>query len=226
MSGSHYYLLTSLPAMSVLGEQPPLCGAALYAKVRDEDEPARLLVSAILLSDDLLQRDGVLSEVTDTPTPAVLTVDQLRGETPLPDALIPPTTSARKIPGDETWEAYYLHALDIASTTKSAFLTAWVQFEIALRNELVEARSRLLEIEPTDYFILPAQGECDMDLSSMITEWSNASNPLAAQRVLDQARWRWIDTHEPYFTFQDDELAAYAARLLLVERWDRLKEEN
>ena len=65
-----------------------------------------------------------------------------------------------------------------------------------------------------------------MDLSNMITEWSNAANPLAAQRVLDQARWRWIDTHEPYFTFQDDELAAYAARLLLVERWDRLKEDN
>ena len=45
----------------------------------------RLLVAAILVSDDLLQRDGVISEEIETPTPAVLTVDQLRGETPLPD---------------------------------------------------------------------------------------------------------------------------------------------
>ena len=124
------------------------------------------------------------------------------------------------------WNNLYSKKLRSKQKIAQTLGSAWVKFEIALRNELVEARSRLLEIEPTDYFILPELGECDMDLSNMITEWSNASNPLAAQRVLDQARWRWIDTHEPYFTFQDDELAAYAARLLLVERWDRLKEDN
>jgi hypothetical protein len=45
---------------------------------------------------------------------------------------------------------------------------------------------------------------------------------LEGQKVLDRARWAWLDEHDRWFTFEDDELAAYAARLLLVNRWHRI----
>ena len=225
MSRKHFYLLTYLPSMATLGERPPLEARALCEQL-DDAPRARTLVETILLSDDLLQRDALLSGETEDVTPAVLSEEQLRGDLPLPDELIPPVDATPKIPGDAVWSMYFLDADRVAKAEGSAFLKAWVGFEVALRNELVETRARALEIEPTDYLVAPELGRTDQDLGPVLNEWTAASNPLAAQRVLDRARWVWLDENGPYFTFGDDELAVYAARLLLVERWHRLTEEE
>jgi hypothetical protein len=39
-----------------------------------------------------------------------------------------------------------------------------------------------------------------------------------------RARWAWICEHDAWFSFSDDELAAYAAKLVLLEQWRRLIE--
>jgi hypothetical protein len=45
-------------------------------------------------------------------------------------------------------------------------------------------------------------------------------------KVLDQARWRWLNDNDAWYSFADDELAAYAARLMLLHRWDRLDQPS
>jgi len=60
----------------------------------------------------------------------------------------------------------------------------------------------------------------------VVNEWALAPDPLRAQRVLDEARWRWLSDHDGRFSFEADELAAYAAKLVLLDRWRRLTEEK
>jgi len=56
----------------------------------------------------------------------------------------------------------------------------------------------------------------------VIAEWTAAPDPLAGQRVLDQARWSWLKEHDAWFSFGGDELAVYAAKLMLIDRWHRV----
>ncbi|MGB2821431.1 MAG: hypothetical protein WBF17_10645, partial [Phycisphaerae bacterium] len=62
------------------------------------------------------------------------------------------------------------------------------------------------------------------EFTLVLGEWSAARDPLAGLRVLDAARWRWLIEHDAWFTFADDELAAYAAKLMLLHRWKRIAE--
>jgi len=56
----------------------------------------------------------------------------------------------------------------------------------------------------------------------LLRAWTQASTPLAGLRVLIEARWAWLAEHDAWFSFRDDELAAYAVRLMLLEQWRRL----
>ncbi|MBN1554927.1 MAG: DUF2764 family protein [Phycisphaerae bacterium] len=226
MAGTNYYLLSFLSTPEALGAEPPILrGDFLHHLDAHEQPRPRELAETIFLSDDLLQRDAVLAGEIDDPEPVILTVDQLRDEEPLPDFLAGRTADAgadtNTIAADVVWEAYFRHVAVVAGRLNSPFLRAWVGFEVALRNELAEARARALELEPTDYYV--AQDLADAgDLSATFNEWAAAANPLQAQRVLDQARLDWLNENDAYFTFGDDELAAYAAKLILAIRWHRL----
>lgn len=208
----------------VLGSEPPIL-AEDFLDHLDEEEYVRPreLAQTIFLSDDLLQRDAVLAGENQESEPVVLTTAQLRDEEPLPDCLADASgeSSERRIAADAVWEAYFRHAVATAERWHSPFLRAWVGYEVALRNTLAEARARALELEPADYCVAPDLAEAG-DLSATVAEWAAAPHPLQAQRVLDQARLDWLIEHDAYFSFDDDELAAYAAKLLLFIRWHRL----
>jgi hypothetical protein len=220
-----YYLLSFLPALEGLGAQPPMSPAAMLDRI-DRESSARRLVEAILLSDDLLQREAVLAGELDEPAPAVLSMPQLRDEAPLPDSLQTSSEPTRRVASDALWEQYFRLVARTAEQIGSRFLRQWVGYEVALRNALVEARARALNLEPTDYIVAGDLAETEVDLNAVVNEWAAAGDPMAGQRVLDQARWDWLATHEEYYSFGDDELAAYAARLLLMQRWGRIARQS
>jgi hypothetical protein len=222
--GHNYYLLTSLPTLGQLGDPPPLNCAELLAKL-DPEDTARELVETLLLSDDLLQRDAVLAGEIDEPSPAVLSREQVRGEAPLPESLEGAQQGGApgpRIAGDALWEAYFRHAAELAARTRSGFLANWVAWEVGLRNALVEARARELDLEPGDYFVATDLADNVANYEAVTREWAQAPNPLVGQRALDAARWEWLNVNDRYFSFGDDELAAYAARLMLAVRWRRI----
>lgn len=226
MAGKNYYLLSFLSTPEALGSEPPiLCGDFLHHLDAHEQPRPRELAETIFLSDDLLQRDAVLAGEVENPEPILLTADQMRDEEPLPEYLADATAEGgadtKVIAADVVWEAYFRHVAAVAERLGSPFLRAWVGFEVALRNELAEARARTLQLEPTDYYVAPDLAEAG-DRSATVNEWSAAPNPLQAQRVLDQARMDWLRENDTYFSFGDDELAAYAAKLMLAVRWHRL----
>lgn len=224
MVGLNYYLLSLLSRASQLAE-PPTLGPREFLDRIEINPRAHRLARVILLSDDLLQREACLAGELDEPAPSVLTTLQASGEEPLPESIQPQAESTSPAGAtDGVWEAFFRHAANLADAEGSSFLAAWVGFEVALRNELVEARARALEIDPGAYLVAEDLAASDTDLSSTVNEWASAPDPLAGQRLVDEARWDWLERNDAYFSFGDDELLAHAARLMLQQRWQRIQQ--
>jgi len=224
MAGDNYFLLTALPALGELGTTPPLTARQLLELL--DDAPARALAQAVLLSDDLLEAMAAQAGEASDATPAVLTREQALGQAPLPDYLSPGADSSPDRPGrlmsDALWDRYCRWGLEVARRRGSGFLDLWLRTELALRNALASARAAALGLDGSAYLVAPdLAGEVE-DVSAAVTAWSAAPDPLSALRAMDQWRWNWLRRHDGWFTFGDDEIAAYAAKLLLLIRWDRL----
>ncbi len=190
------------------------------------DSPGpRAPVEALFLFDDLLEREAFLAGELEEVHPLVLTRGQARNEAPLPAYL---TSDAREMSGplevDALWDACFRHAAKVAHKYASRFLAGWVGHEVGLRNALATARARRLGLDESDYLVATDLAETDEDFTTLLSEWAAALTPLAGLRGLTTARWAWLAEHDAWFTFSDDELAAYAAKLILLHRWRRSAE--
>ena len=218
----HYYILTTLPTLGEFDSTAPLTLRQLLEYVADIAAPKTLL-EAVFLSDDLLQWQSCLAGETTDPDTVVLTPGQSRNEEPLPDYLFAGTIEGpTHIPGDELWATYFRHAAAVADRLGSKFLTAWVEYEVTLRNAVASARAKALNLDPTDYLVATELAVSDADLSPTLNEWSGSENPFVGLGILDKARWDWLVQHDGWFTFDNDELASYAAKLMLLCRRQRL----
>ena len=246
MKLDRYYYITSLPSLGVLGSKPPIDFAELREYLADVPSQ-RQLVDCLLLLDDLLQREAYLAKERQEVAPSVLTEKQVRGESPLPEFLLPTTsqepdetlpaqssssrhsapvdTPKKRCPADILWEAYFRHVLRVAQQSRCSFLTDWVHHEVALRNAMVSSRAKRLGLDETDYLVLADLANVDEALTPLVSDWENAPTPLAGYRALIRVRWDWLAENDRHFTFHNDELAAYALRLMLLEQWHRVMGE-
>ena len=219
--GNNYYLMTSLTALESLASTPPLSNSELLERVADQPGAVKL-VGALLLADDLMQRQAILAGEIEQIDPTILTNEQVRDEEPLPEYLQPPLeTTPRRIVGDGLWAAYFRHAMAVAAQQKCRFLEDWVGFEVAMRNALAQARAKTLGLDPNEYLVEPDIG-ASINFAATIAEWAAAPDPLAGLKVLDRTRWDWLTRNDRAYSFEDDEIAAYAAKLMLLHRWHRL----
>jgi hypothetical protein len=227
MKLDRYYYITSLPALGELGSAPPLGYAELMEHLH-EDRRRSELVGVLFLLDDLLQREAYLAGELPDVDPAVLTVPQACNESPLPDYLVrdpEPSDGGWGLAADRLWAAYFRYAADVAERLSSRFLADWVAYEVALRNSLATARARRLGLDERNYRIAEELAGVE-EVDEMIGQWSAAPNPLAGQQALLRVRWEWLGAHDRWFSFDDDELAVYAARLLLLHQWRRMTAEG
>ena len=222
MAPRHYYLVAALPSLGELGTAPPWTAADLLAHVDQVGGPTEV-VAALLLGDDLLQRDALLAGEIGEARTAVLTPEQAAGQAPLPGSLaVEPGAEPVRHAGDAVWLAWFRHAADVGRRRGSRFLEAWVAHEVALRNALAAARAKALGLDPADYLVATELAAAGVDFTDVIAEWAAAPDPLAGQRILDQARWQWLNEHEAWFSFGADEVAVFAAKLMLIDRWHRV----
>ena len=227
MSGDNFYLLTFLPGLGDLGSAPPLTPAELIEQAQGLAQ-AELLLRTIFLSDDLLQHQAYLAGETKDLAPTVLTRSQAADEEPLPNylAVVKDERDTEEVNPDCYWENYYRYAARQAKKNSSRFLTDWVGFEVQLRNALTEERAKILSLNPLDYLVAADLGNTDLDFSGVINEWSAAADPFAGLRVLDNARWKWLGENDGWFSFENNEIAAYGAQLMLLHRRFRLGDKQ
>lgn len=216
MRGRHYYLLTSLPALDELGSQPPLAPEELLAAVRELGARPEL-VEAVLLEQDLRARQGSLQEAASPGV--VLSRAQMAGEEPLPAYLAVEPARRLGLPGDAVWEAYFRRLDALGRAHGSALLIRLAGFETALRNRLAVLRAARLNLDPEGYLLAEELASQEPQAAEAASAWDAAPDPLAAEKALDERRWRWLAENEPYFSFDFDEVLGYARRLLLLVRW-------
>jgi hypothetical protein len=188
------------------------------------------VVRALLLSDDLLQREAALAGERE-PDPAelaVFTIQQANGEAPLPDFLEPGQQDAGEssspfIMVDPIWDNYFHYVFGIARRCRTRFLKAWVGFEVGLRNALADARTKALELDPDPYMVARGLAARELPWEGILAEWSAASNPLEALEALDRARWAWVRENDSCYSFRDDEVAAYTVEVMILHRWRRIR---
>jgi len=220
-----YYYLASLPALGELGSEPPMGFSELLEHLSDSRQRYEL-VGVLFLLDDLLQREAFLAGELDEVDPTVFSIQQARNESPLPEYLAGNSPTDAKstlgVAADRLWDAYFHYALEVARRLNNRFLEAWVIFEVTLRNALVTARAKRLGLDEKDYVVATDLAGSGEELAALVSEWSAAATPLAGQQVLLRGRWAWLIEHDAWFSFRDDELAAYAARLMLLRQWERI----
>ena len=222
MKGDLYYYISALPALGDLDGEPPLKPVQLLERL-DGQPASQALLETLFVLDDLLQREAFLAGELKEVNPTVLTPQQVRNEAPLPPYLLGDTPEASDaLQGDRCWEACFRHAADVARRQASAFLRAWVGYEVALRNALAAARAGRLGLEASDYFVADDLADPEADFTQLLSEWTSAPTPLAGLQVLIAARWAWLTEHDAWFSFRDDELGAYAAKLLLQRQWRQI----
>lgn len=242
-----YYYITSLPSLGALGSVPPIGLAELRDHLGDDSE-RQALVGSLFLLDDLLQREAYLAGELQEVAPAVLSEKQVRDESPLPLYLVPrdsedgdrsiatsdgetdPSLKAgggdQRRSADAMWEAYFRHVAWAARQFRCAFLAAWVRHEVTLRNALVSVRARRLGLDESDYRVAPDLSEDAEPPTDLLDDWETAATPLVGHQTLIRARWNWLAEHDAYFSFRNDELAAYALRLMLLHQWRRVSNED
>lgn len=225
------YLLSTLPTLEPIGSIPPLSKHTFLEQVIDSKGPVDT-VRVLLLSDDLMQYQALLAEEIDKDNVdlIILSLDKGEDEHVLPDFLLPPESAEEKeeeeknerLNIDAIWARYFQHAASVAKRKQSSFLKAWIGFEVGLRNALATARAQTLELDPAGYLVAPELADKNTDYSHIVSDWSGASNPQAALKVLDEARWDWCEQHGGWYSFHACEIEVYAAKLMLLHRWRRI----
>ena len=220
--------MSILPALASPGSVVPINKRELMILVNESGGPVEV-VRALLVSDDLLQREAVVAGEIE-PGQADLTVlthPEAGGEQSLPQFLVSAPEEDVKDPTalvavDRIWRHYFHHAAKVAQKSRVHFLATWVGFEVGLRNAIAIARAEELSINPGHCLVAPELADSRFSFSAIVDEWTAATNPLYKFIVLERARWDWLSEHEKWYCFSDDEIAAYTAKLMLLTRWSRV----
>ncbi len=166
-----------------------------------------------------IERSALSSLVAGTRSAPVVQVVLLRAELEAwasggPAEAIGDLASAGSL--REAWRLYADRVERVAEQARLPVLADWIRVETGLKSALEALRARRLEEEVPDF-------EGDPALASAAEAWALAKDPIEGERRLDEARWRWLDENVRFFGYGDEELFAYAARLLLLERWARIE---
>ncbi len=99
-------------------------------------------------------------------------------------------------------------------------LQKWQAFDTTLRNELAKIRASRRHIDPAKY--LRNDGFAEPSIVNIAASAHRNPSPLAAEKMLDEARWRFLDELSAGHYFDIDILIIYALKLLILERWERI----
>ncbi|MBM3246649.1 MAG: DUF2764 family protein [Candidatus Omnitrophica bacterium] len=94
-------------------------------------------------------------------------------------------------------------------------------FERALRNELVKIRASRKKIDAANY--LRGDGYVEPWLSHIAINAYRNPSPIEAEKILDAARWQFLDELSLGHYFDLEYLVAYAYKLLILERWQKVQ---
>jgi hypothetical protein len=100
-------------------------------------------------------------------------------------------------------------------------ISRWVSYDTALRNELAKVRSMRGRIEASKY--LRQQAFTEASLAQLAIAAHRNTLLIEAEKMLDRARWNFLDGLSFGHYFDLDFLIIYAYKLMILERWENFR---
>jgi hypothetical protein len=119
---------------------------------------------------------------------------------------------------------------DAGSTGMSGYdrdnptLEKWHRYDTMLRNELVKVRAARKKTDPKEY--LRDNGTEGTGFTHAALNAQRNPSLVDGERALDLERWRVLDGLACNHYFDLDSLLIYAHKLLILERWERIREAD
>ena len=101
-------------------------------------------------------------------------------------------------------------------------LKKWMAFETMLRNELVKIRAPRKKTDPAKYLREEGCPESVYTAHIAINAYRKPSL-LEAEKALDRERWAYLEELSTGRYFDVDTLIIYACKLLILEKWDKIR---
>jgi len=98
---------------------------------------------------------------------------------------------------------------------------AWASFERMLRNELAKVRAARQHKEAGPY--LRGDAGAEAAFTQLAVNASRHPDILESERMLDAARWQGLEAQCFGHYFDVDALMIYGLKLLILERWQRVR---
>ena len=108
-----------------------------------------------------------------------------------------------------------------AQNTSQAMLTKWRAFDSALRNELVKIRTARKHQDPDKY--LREDRYSDPRITNLAMNAYKNPFILESEKILDKEKWAALDELAVGHYFDLDSLIVYAQKLLILEKWERIR---
>lgn len=105
--------------------------------------------------------------------------------------------------------------------SQHATVRKWLEFDTGLRNEIARIRASRRHIDPARYLRIDA-GFYGPGLAHLVLSSQRNPSLIEAQRILDEARWLFLEELSNGHYFDLEFLLAYAIKLRLLERWEKI----
>lgn len=100
----------------------------------------------------------------------------------------------------------------------------WCDFNIALNNELVKIRASRRHVDPGRY--LRVSSYTGSELAHIVSSAHRNPSLVEAEKILDQARWNFLDELALSHYFDFEALFIYLQKLRILERWLRINKAD
>lgn len=110
---------------------------------------------------------------------------------------------------------------DFQEEINNDVLDSWRQFNRQLRNEIAWFRASEMGKEPLDY--IRGDRYAESFLVDIVAQAAESSDPLIAERLLDDLRWQYLDDLVRGHYFDLEFLLIYALKLQILERYQIIK---
>ena len=219
------YLLTLLPSLPErLGDKVSVEEA--YRLLKQEDSTKVTYLADILSAEDEIINCGLNYYVLENKS------YQVELPKTLPESFYTVFYSFNEKSEAEWMTAVYAAWFDLliktSKKTGSSLLAEWAKFEYSLRLNLMLNRLKKAGLEFDQSAIVPDYIRYDnsYDTDSIVEKYYGCSEPMKAERLLDQFRLDFIRSLAIGYSFSADELIAYMLELRIYARYARLDPEK
>lgn len=226
MSGNLYYLMTVLPSLPNLGEA--LAVEDAMARIREEIDEKLLLLADLLDCENEIEKCAMQHFVLQSRDFQPDFSERVPED--FVDLFMTYSSSRESEWLTDVYAAWFNMLIEFGDQTGSDLLKEWAKWEYALRTGLRIERLKSAGRLPADLDSIIPEFMKELsdytDHASLIETYKGISEPLKAEKFLDQVRIDYLRRAADSYTFSTDELIAYMLELRIHNRYARLNPEK